>query len=275
MSVRDSRPEFAEVPIQLIDEPELPARSRMDDEKMEELTTSIRANGVLVPISIVRVGERFEVIAGHRRRIAAGRAGVPVMRALIYPEKTAALEAIKHAENRFREEMSAAEEAAYFTELLHRDCGGDTNRLAELVGERRSYVENRLLLMLGAPEVLAALEEKKIGIGVAHELNKCGEKLMRDYFLDIAIRDGATQGTVVGWVQQWKAGLGPGGIPAAPAAPASAPSVAPAMDYFRCYICGKNHNVHTMQPINVHASCREAILDPLLGKDVGTPSTSD
>lgn len=274
MSVRDTRPAFAEVPIQLIDEPELPARSRMDDEKLEELTTSIRTNGVLVPISIVRIGDRYRVIAGHRRRIAAGRAGVPVIRALIYADDSAALEAIKYAENRFREELSAAEEAVYFTELLHRDCGGDTTRLAELLGEKRGYVENRLLLALGAPEVLAALEEKKIGVGVAHELNKCSEALMRHYFLEIAIRDGATQGTVVGWVQQWKAGLGPGGVPDAPTAPVSAPSAVPQTNYFTCYVCGKTHNVHTMQPINVHAACREAILDPLLGKDAGVTSAS-
>ena len=50
------------------------------------------------------------VVAGHRRFLAAQRAGLVVVPADVYPTKAAALEAVKHAENRFREEMSAAEE---------------------------------------------------------------------------------------------------------------------------------------------------------------------
>jgi ParB family transcriptional regulator, chromosome partitioning protein len=264
MNLRDVAVEFRELPTSLIDEPELPARAGMDIDKLDELTADVKAKGVLVPISVVRSGERFEVIAGHRRRIAAGRAGVPTIRCLIYPTKQLALEAVKWSENRYREDLSVAEEAAYFHELLNSQCGGDTNQLCALLGEKRTYVEGRLLLFQGAPEVFNALAERKITIGVAHELNKCTEKLMRDYFLDRAIRDGASIAMVTGWIQQWRNTLVPAGSEKGFDFQAAAPAAVATSNYFRCYVCGGEHDIHEMRPVNVHGYCEKAILDPLL-----------
>src|SRR5262245_10214799 len=264
MNLRAAIVEFRELPTGLIDAPELPARSEMDETKLEELTTDVRAKGVLVPISVVRAGERYEVIAGHRRKIAAERAGVATVRALVYADKSAALEAIKWSENRFREDMSPAEEATYFAELLERDCGGDTNKLAELIGEKRSYVEGRLLLFQGAAEVFNALQARTITIGVAHELNKVTEKLMRDYYLDRAIREGATVALVTGWVQQWRSSLGPSGPPADEAQAPIARGPVPVTNYFTCIACDGTDDVHLMQPVNVHTHCKKAVLDKAL-----------
>lgn len=264
MNLRDEVVEFREVPTQLIDEPALPARMEMDEEKMLELIADVTAKGVLVPISVFRKGERYEVVAGHRRRIAAGRAGLPAIRCLVYATGGAALEAIKFSENRHREEMSAAEEAQYFSELLVRECDNDTNRLAALLGEKRSYVEGRLLLFQGAPEVFTALARRQITIGAAHELNKCSDKLMRDYFLSNAIRDGASVTLVTRWIQQWRASLGPGGeSAAAPFAPA-APGPVAETNYFTCVCCHGTEDVHLMSPVNVHSHCRRAILEKAL-----------
>jgi ParB/RepB/Spo0J family partition protein len=264
VNLRDAAVEFHELPTSLIDAPELPARSEMDEEKLEELTADVKAKGVLVPISVVRVGERYEVVAGHRRTIAANRAGLPTIRALVYADKSAALEAIKWSENRFREDMSPAEEATYFSELLERDCGGDTNKLAAQLGEKRSYVEGRLLLFQGAPEVFNALQKKQITIGVAHELNKCTEKLMRDFYLANAIRDGATVTVVTGWIQQWKNTLGPGGAPADATAPRLTAGPVPQTNYFTCAVCGGTDDVHLMQPVNIHTYCSKATLEKAL-----------
>src|SRR5262245_31510687 len=264
MNLRAAIVEFRELPTGLIDAPELPARSEMDETKLEELTTDVRAKGVLVPISVVRAGERYEVIAGHRRKIAAERAGVATVRALVYADKSAALEAIKWSENRFREDMSPAEEATYFAELLERDCGGDTNKLAELIGEKRSYVEGRLLLFQGAAEVFNALQARTITIGVAHELNKVTEKLMRDYYLDRAIREGATVALVTGWVAQWRSSLGPGGPHPADTKTSATPALVPVTNYFTCVACGGTEDVHLMQPVNVHTHCQKAILTKAL-----------
>src|SRR5687767_1561266 len=168
----------------------------MDETKLDELVASIRKLGIIQRLALVRNGERFEVVAGHRRYMAAQRLGLAAVPADVYRTKAAALEGIKHAENRFREEMSAAEEAVYFDELLNTSAGGDVDRVCEIVGERRAYVEDRLLLLTGSRAVFDALAEKKIKIGVALELNKVTDERVQRAILHDAVHSGYTVAVV-------------------------------------------------------------------------------
>lgn len=264
MNVASIPREFKELPLGLIDAPDLPSRSEMDDAKLDELVASIRANGLIQPINVARVGDRFEVVAGHRRRIACERAGLVVAPCIVYPSRDAALDAVQFAENRHREELSAADEAIWFAELLEKKCDGDIEKLCGLVGEKLSYVDNRLSLFHGDTDVFAALQRNHIKIGVAHELNKCPDPHYRRYYLDLAIRCGATVTVVVGWLTEWKQLFG--NQPAAPRpAVASDPSMPDADEHpFTCEVCGKHDNVHLIRQINIHQHCKLAILDPLL-----------
>lgn len=264
MSLAHTPREFREVPLGLIDEPVLASRSSMDETKLDELTTSIRTIGLQQPIIIARVGDRFEVIAGHRRTRASKRAGLAAIPCIVYPDKSSALEAVKYAENRHREDLNPADEAIWFSELLERDCGGDVDALAEQLSEKRSYVEGRLLLFSGDPEVFAALQRGEIGLGVAHQLNRCTDAAWRRYLLHQAAVGGATVTVVSGWIQQWQrdAAIQTGEAAPVPAAAPAGP--VPETDYFRCAVCGKTDNVHLMRPINVHDYCKLAILDALL-----------
>jgi ParB/RepB/Spo0J family partition protein len=266
--------EFKELPLGLIDAPALPSRSEMDEVKLEELTASIRRLGLQQPMVVARVGERFEVIAGHRRRIACGRAGLVAAPCIIYPSQDAALEAIKYAENRHREELNAADEAIWFSELLERDCGGDVDVLCDRIGEKRTYVEGRLLLFQGDELVFERLRKAEIRIGVAQQLNRCSDQQYRRYLLHQAILGGATVAVVSGWIADWEnsqrllSGTSPQVVSTA------SPGPVPETDYFRCYICGKTHDVHVMRPINVHDYCERAILAPMMAAYRGEPPTS-
>lgn len=256
--------EFREIPLGLIDAPALPARAQMDEQKLDELVLSIRTVGLIQPLVLARTGAHYEVIAGHRRVLACQRLGLVTAPSIIYPSKDAALEAIKYAENRHREDLNPADEAIWFEELLERDAGGDTDALAHLLGETRSYIEGRLLLFRGDVKVFEQLQAGEITIGVAQQLNRCADERMRRYFLHQAILGGATVAVVSGWIQQWKQDqVYPSGAPA-PAAPAAAPYVAPETNYFTCVCCGGTENVHQMQPMQVHTYCKLAVLDKLL-----------
>jgi len=103
-----------------------------------------------------------------------------------------------------------------------------------------------------------------IKIGVALQLLKVTDLRMRHYYLDAAIRGGATVTVVSGWVMDWQQQQRALSGDSATPAPAAAPGAVPNVDYFRCYVCGRNDNVHTMQPINVHSHCQLAVLDQLL-----------
>lgn len=267
MSPVSSPREYLDVPLHLIDDPDLPSRSTMDDDAMRELATSIGLIGLQQPMILVRNAERFTLLAGHRRKIACVRAGLAAAPCLVYATRSAADVAIQYAENRFREELNPADEAILFAELLERDCAGDVDRLCEKLGETRTYVENRLLLLRDA-DVLNALQTRQLSaVGVALQLLKVTDPRMRRYYLDAAIRGGATIAVVSGWVQDWQRQLVAAGGHVEQIAPAAAPGAAPNLDYFRCYICKRNNDVHLMQPINVHVHCQRAILDELLGRN--------
>lgn len=264
MSLAQSPRAVQEIPIALIDAPALPSRTQMNDEKMDQLVDDIRRNGLLQPIIVARVEDRFRVVAGHRRRIACERAGVVAPLCIIYPDETSALDAIQHSENKNREELNPADEAIWFSELLESKCDGDVDVLCARLGEKRSYVEGRLLLFQGDMEVFDRLKRGLISIGVAQTLNKCPDELTRRAWLMNAIVGGATISVVNRWLMDWKRAQALTG-PQTEASPAPAPAgPVPQSNFFRCYCCHGTDNVHMLQPVNIHTYCLQAIVDKLL-----------
>ena len=257
-------PEPREIPIGMIDPPVLPARMAMDEVKFEELCASVRKFGIIQRLILVRTGERYEVVAGHRRYLAACRVNLVAVPADVYATKDDAQEGIKHAENRFREDLSPAEEAAYFQELYDGIAGGDVDRVCEIVGEKFNYVSDRLLLFQGCPLVFDALKERKIKLGVATEINKVTDERVRRALLHDAILGGATVAVVRGWVTDWKRDADRGSAPLPPPDAPSPAGPSPVSNFFTCICCLGTDNVHLMTQVNVHTHCKLAILDKLV-----------
>lgn len=258
-------PDFRTIALIDIDEPALPSRTEMDDTLMDDLVQSIRSLGFISVIVVVQLGARFRVVAGHRRSIAARRAGLVEVPCFVYASESAALDAIQHAENRHREALSVTDEAIWFAQLLEAHPDEGTDGVAARVGESRNYVEGRLLLLRGCERVFRALAEHAIPIGVAMELNRCTENAHRWMLLDQAIRGGATVSLVRGWIAEWKTIHQPAGaaVPPLPA-PGDTPGVL-LDDYWCCRVCGERDNVHAMQPMNGHGYCWHQLLDARTG----------
>lgn len=252
------------LPLHLIDPPVIDARLDRDEAQLDELARDLLKRGMIFPLAVVRVGARYEIVDGFRRYLAANRAGLVAAPAFIYPTKDAALEGVKYVANMLREEMSPADEANFFDELLRGECGGDIEKLAALTGKSVSYVDSRLALFAGYPQVFAAVRARKITLGVAELLNKHFPKNWIEFYLDNAIRAGATRSTVTAWVSEWQASFG--NVPQPPAAPESAGPVAPGstVDPNRCICCGKSDHAYAIRWVPVHTHCQLAILEPLL-----------
>lgn len=265
MTSAASTPQHLPIEIELIDDPDLPSRSAMDDDKLDALAASIRAVGLIEPLVLERTGDRFKVLAGHRRRIACQRAGLRTVSCMVHDAGHADALTIQAHENSRREELSSTDEALWFAQLLEQKCGGDIEQLAGLVGEKVSYIDGRLALLRGDTRVFEALARGGIKIGIAHELNKVDDTRMRNYFLQIAERDGVTLSALSGWVLDWRRNTLPPAESSAPGEPAAPGIAAELRDPFCCKVCGKSNNVHLMRQINVHVHCEMAILDPLLG----------
>lgn len=264
MNTREIIREYKELPLASLDAPQLDARLQRDRDKVEELARDIARRGIILPLAVVRVGERYEIVDGFTRFLAAQIAQLATAPCMIYPSKDVALEGVKYAANLFRLDMTPAEEAIFFNELLKGECGGDFEQLCALVGRGEAYVDSRLALLNGDVEIFDAVKDDKIKLGVAHQLNTIADESWRRHYLKHAIRDGATVATVSGWVTQHKL-LFETDRPASPASPAAAvgPNVAPARDLNCCYICGES-NQHVPELVPIHSHCRLAVLDRLL-----------
>lgn len=246
------------IPLAAIDEPPNPSRTTMDEQKLDELAENIRARGVKQHLIVLLVEGRYEIIAGHRRYHAAKRAGLVAVPCDVYVSRDDANEADQYAENRFREELSAADEAIWFGEQLERKFGGDVDRLCAHLHEKRDYVEGRLLLFQGDRRVFEALAAGQVNIGVAQQLNRCGDELHRGMLLHQAIHGGATVAIVSGWIAEWKRVHQPATEGSTGQAPPAAHAPTPEMNFYTCALCGKTDNVHTMQAVNMHAYCKAA-----------------
>ena len=144
-------------------------REHFDGEHLKELAESIRQNGVLQPIVVRRVENRYELILGERRLRAAKLAGKATIPAIVRHVDDA--DSLRHAlmENLQREDLNPMEEARGYQGLKD-GFGLTVGDIAEMIGKNRSTVANSLRL-LNLPEVVKTLiVEGKLTAGHARAL---------------------------------------------------------------------------------------------------------
>lgn len=258
------RPKDAQLALALIDDPERPSRESFDEEKLEELIASIRDAGLIQPISVVEAGDRYRVLAGHRRLIACRALGFVKISARVYPAGTSLAAVVQVHENAIREDLNPAEEAQWWWELLERECNGDTNALAALLKLSREHVERRLSLKTGDPDIFSALGQGLIGAGVAEELNRIKDRARRVMYLDAAVRGGATRALVRQWRQQGEALDALQGAPPVPAEAISEAAFPAAPARIACELCDQGVEVGGIEMMYVHRHCRRSMIDRLL-----------
>lgn len=152
----------------IVPRPDQP-RQIFDKEKLEELASSIKENGVLQPILVRPREDRYEIIAGERRYRAAKMAGleqVPAVIKEIDDEKAAEIALI---ENLQREDLNIIEEARALRNMIDR-FGYTQEELSRRIGKSRAYVANTIRLLNLPGEILKFLEEGKLTAGHARAI---------------------------------------------------------------------------------------------------------
>ena len=145
-------------------------RMRFDDESLQELADSIRAQGVIQPVIVREIGlNSYEIIAGERRWRASRLAGltqVPVVIKSISDEEALAMGII---ENIQRQNLNPIEEAQGLKRLID-EFGLTHEKVAHAIGRSRSSISNSLRL-LGLPEpIQALLNDRELDMGHARAL---------------------------------------------------------------------------------------------------------
>ena len=158
-----SAPASAEIPLEMVAPNSQQPRQQFDREGIDQLAASIRRHGVLQPIVVSRKGDGYELVAGHRRVLAARAAGKTTIPAVVREEVSDRLE-LALVENLQRADLNAIEVARAY-KLLMETYDLTQEELAERVGKSRSQVAN-MIRALSAPQVLQdAVVEGKIGEG--------------------------------------------------------------------------------------------------------------
>lgn len=121
-------------------------RKNFDDDSLEELANSIKADGVIQPIVVRKVEDKYEIIAGERRFRASKLAGlekVPVVVKNVSDRKARELALV---ENIQREDLNPIEEAISLKTLME-EYKLTQQELSDIIGKSRSYIANNLRLL--------------------------------------------------------------------------------------------------------------------------------
>ena len=161
-----------EVDVDLLAPNEKQPRVQMDDAKLDELAQSIKANGIIQPILVQKVGDLYRIIAGERRWRAAQRAGllkVPVVVRDVPMDDDRQLLQLALIENIQRENLNPIDEAVAYQRLAD-EFGLTQDQIATAVGKDRSSVANYVRLLKLAEEVRADLAAGALTMGHARAL---------------------------------------------------------------------------------------------------------
>lgn len=153
-------------------------RKQFSQEELKALSDSIVKYGVISPITVRRVGERYVIIAGERRWRAARMAGLSEIPVIIISADDKKAAEIALVENIQRSDLNPVEEAQAYAALIDQ-YGLTQEEVAEQIGKSRSSVTNSLRLLDLPDAVLSMLAAGKLSSGHAKVLLgiKDGEKL--------------------------------------------------------------------------------------------------
>ena len=147
-------------------------RLNFNEDKLEELSKSIKKNGVIQPIAVRQAkGDpgRFEIVAGERRWLASQKAGLHKVPILILDLSDSEALEVAIVENIQRDDLNSIEEAKGYQRLAV-EFGYDHEKIAKFMSKSRSHISNTLRLLTLPLDVIGMIEEGSLSAGQARPL---------------------------------------------------------------------------------------------------------
>lgn len=166
-------------------------RIRFSEDALTELTNSIKEHGVIQPITVRPIGNKYEIIAGERRYKASVLAGKETIPAIVVNLDDNSCAELALIENVQRQDLTPIEEAISYKKIL--DMGSLTQEaLAIKLGKNQSTIANKLRLLNLDDEVQKALLENRISERHARSLLKINDKQLQKQMLERIIEERLT-----------------------------------------------------------------------------------
>jgi ParB family chromosome partitioning protein len=145
-------------------------RSKIDQESLEELATSVKGLGIIVPITVREINEnKYQLITGERRLRAAKIAGLKKIPAFVRSANDQNMLEMALVENIQREDLNAMDVSISYQRLTE-ECNLTQEDLSQRVGKKRATISNYLRLLKLPPEIQFGIKENKISMGHARAL---------------------------------------------------------------------------------------------------------
>jgi len=229
--------EYKQVPVDSIDLPAREMRTYVTEERLNELVESIKQVGILQPLRLKEKGDRYEVVFGVRRLMAARAAGLASVPAVVATagDKLAGVEMLH--ENIIREDVSPVDLGRWLAELKARERL-TLEDLGARFGRSRTWAEQYIALTRCDAEIQAAVEAGRVDMVSGRRLQQVRNRERRLNLLEHAVRSGASQNTISSWVA--KEQVREGKRPAAPPVSGALDQARPSEELtFTCVWCLK------------------------------------
>lgn len=161
---------IAEIDIDKIETNPFQPRNDFDEMSLRELAASIKAQGVIQPVTVRKMGfDQYQLISGERRLRASKMAGLTSIPVFIRVANDEQMLEMALIENIHRENLNAIEVAISYQRLME-ECQITQEQLSEKVGKGRTTISNFLRLLKLPPEVQIALRDGHISMGHARAI---------------------------------------------------------------------------------------------------------
>jgi len=180
-----------EIDIDLVEPSPYQPRTRFREEALDELARSIQASGIIQPIVVRPVGNRYQLIAGERRWRAAQRAGLGRVAAIVRQVADELALEMTLVENIQREDLNAMEAARAFERMME-EFQMTQEAVAERTGKDRATVANAIRLLKLEPTIQDWIEEGKLSAGHGRALLAVLDPQLRMRYAQRASRGGLT-----------------------------------------------------------------------------------
>lgn len=186
------------IPIDLVKDPERPLRSHLTPESVDDLVYSIKEVGIIQPLIVCESGEGYEVIAGHRRLLAAEVCRLTEVPCIVVSTEGIDKEIMKMHENIGRQDINPIDWAIQL-DYLKSQYKLTNAKLAEMLGFSESWVSEHLAIINYPPEILEAIKNGSLAFSSARELVKIKDKTKREVYVKAAVRGGITPSLAARW----------------------------------------------------------------------------
>lgn len=189
-----------DISVDLISHPADQQRIDLDDVKLAELARSIKEHGLISPICVRQIGDRYELIAGSRRLQAHKILGKPLIRAVVTNVSDEESDVLRAHENEFRAEINPVEAGIYYRRLKEKH-NWDDERIAKEMNRNVLFIRSRLELLEYPEYILEPLALGKLSLGAAGHLAKITDEKRQRQYVFWAVQNGISVSQASAWRQ--------------------------------------------------------------------------